>query len=143
MTGLNFKKAGEESGQFESLPEERYELKVTNAELKTASTGTEMIATTFEVVSGKYKNRKLWNNFTLTPKSLVFLHQFLKKAGSKIIDQEDASAEAVIAEMVGMRVSAMATPAKTNQGNPTNTLSNWQASKLPAETGENKASLFD
>lgn len=124
--GYNMKKTGEESNTgFESLPEDRYNVKVVEARMEIAKTGTEMIATTFEVLDGKFKNRKLWNNFTLTDKSMVYLYSFLKGAESDLINAEDAEASDFIAKMPGMRVSVFAEPAITQNGNPTNDLSRW------------------
>ena len=126
--GINFKKIGEESAKsFEALPLGRYNLKVEEAELTKASTGSDMIAVTFVVTEGDYKNRKAWNNFSLVPKAMVFVHQFLKAAGSDLIDQEDVTPNDLANAMVGMEVSAYTEPGQTPSGNPKNTLSQWRA----------------
>ena len=52
-----------EDRTFEPLPKGDYELKCTEAEEKTTKKGGQMIAATFEVVSGKATGRKIWNNF--------------------------------------------------------------------------------
>ena len=94
------KKTGEESNTgFDALPEERYNVRVTEAKMETASTGTEMIVTEFEVLDKQFKNRKLWNNFTLTDKSMVYLYAFLKGAESELIDSEDIEASDIVAAM--------------------------------------------
>lgn len=135
------KKTGEESNTgFDSLPENRYNLKVTDAKMETAKTGTEMIATTFEVLDGEFKNRKLWNNFTLTDKSMIYLYSFLKGAESDLVNAEDVEASDIVAKMPGMRVSVFAEPAKTQNGNPTNNLSKWGkvAPELAIAAGANE-----
>ncbi len=120
------KKTGEESNTgFDALPEARYNLRVTGAKLETASTGNTMIVTEFEVLDTKFKNRKLWNNFTLTPKAMVFLYSFLKGAESDLINSEDVEAGDFVAAMPGMRVSVWAEPDVTNTGKPRNKLSKW------------------
>lgn len=125
--GLDFKTTGEKANtEFAALPLGRYNLRVEDAELTTASTGNQMITTTFVVMDGDFKNRKLWNNFTLTPKALIFLHQFLKAAGSNFLDQDDVQPEEVAKEMFGMEVSAYTEPGVTNTGNPNNKLSQWK-----------------
>ena len=124
--GYNLKATGEASGDFEALPMNRYNLKVEAAEFTKASTGNDMIATTFVVTEGEFKNRKLWNNFTLTPAAMVFLFQFLKAAGSDLIDKEDISGSEIANAMVGMEVSAYTEPSKTNAGNPRNVLTQWK-----------------
>ncbi|MEI6052433.1 MAG: DUF669 domain-containing protein [Opitutaceae bacterium] len=54
-----------EDRNFEPLPKGDYELKCTEAEEKTTQKGGQMIAATFEVVSGKAAGRKIWNNFNI------------------------------------------------------------------------------
>jgi hypothetical protein len=54
-----------EERSYEPLPKGEYELKCTDAEEKTTQKGGTMIAATFEVVSGKHANRKVWNNFNI------------------------------------------------------------------------------
>jgi hypothetical protein len=54
-----------EERSYEPLPKGEYELKCTEAEEKTTQKGGTMIAATFEVVSGKYANRKIWNNYNV------------------------------------------------------------------------------
>ena len=105
--GINFKDIGKNSGgDFKPLPENRYNVKVDKAEVKTASTGTTMIATEFVITDGDFKGRKLWNNFTLTPKAYVYLYSFLKSAGSNMISNEDVDENRVASDMVGLTASA-------------------------------------
>ena len=136
--GINFKTdVGNTTGDFDALPEGRYNLSVDTAEQTVASTGTKMIKVAFRVDDGDYKNRMLWHNFALTPKSYVFLYQFLKAAGSSLIDEDDVDESNIIATLPGMKISAWTEPGTTNAGNPKNDLSRWQA----IEAGES-ANLF-
>tara|TARA_Y100000034_G_C6852159_1_gene386691 strand:- start:81 stop:509 length:429 start_codon:yes stop_codon:yes gene_type:complete len=124
--GLNLKETGKSSGgTFEPLPEGRYNVRVEDSSLTTASTGTQMISTQFVVTDGDFKGRKLWNNFTLTAKSLVYLYNFLKAAGSTLIDTEDIAEAEVATAMKGMVASAFVEPTTTNTGNPTNKIGKW------------------
>jgi len=137
--GLNFKKTGEEATtSFEALPMGRYNLKVEDATMTSASTGSKMIVTTFVVTDGDYKNRKAWNNFSLMPKAMVFIYQFLKAAGSNLITEDDVEPADLAKVMIGMEVSAYTEPGVTPAGNPKNTLTQW---KPVAQ--ENKSSLLD
>jgi hypothetical protein len=127
--GINFKEVGEtqRSGDgFEPLPEGRYNLVVENAELTTASTGNEMIKTTFHVTDGIFINRKLWSNFVLTPKAYGFLFGFLRAAGSDLVTKEDVEPNEIADGLVGLKVSAYTEPGKTPNGNPTNPISKYK-----------------
>lgn len=50
---------------FEPLPVGEYDVEVTNAEYKTASTGSPMYKIEFTIEAGPHKGRKLWRNLTL------------------------------------------------------------------------------
>ncbi len=115
--------------EFTPLPEDRYNYKVTGAEVKRTSTDKDMINTTFEVIDGKYKGRLAWNNFVLTPKSMGFLLSFLTAVGSNLVDKEDVTAEQIAADVKNRTVSAYTVPEKTTQGKAVNALSRWQAVK--------------
>jgi len=124
--GINFKDIGENSGgSFEALPEDRYNVVVEKADLKTASTGTQMISAQFAVTDGQYKGRKLWNNFTLTPKAYVYLYNFLKAAGSKTIDADDVDETEVASQMTGLTASVFVEIKNNNQGNAVNVMSRF------------------
>ena len=84
-----------------------------------------MIKVAFRVSEGDHKNRMLWHNFTLTPKSYVYLFQFLKAAGSDLIDKDDVEPDAIVASLPGTSVTAYTEPGTTNAGNPKNDLSRW------------------
>tara|TARA_Y100000310_G_C20664417_1_gene806646 strand:+ start:671 stop:1120 length:450 start_codon:yes stop_codon:yes gene_type:complete len=124
--GINFKNIGENSGgSFEALPEDRYNVMVEKADLRTASTGTQMISAQFTVTEGQYKGRKLWNNFTLTPKAYVYLYNFLKAAGSTAVDSDDIDESEVAGKMVGLAASVYVEIKNNNQGNAVNVLSRF------------------
>jgi len=124
--GINFKNIGENSGgSFEALPEDRYNVVVEKADLRTASTGTQMISAQFAVTDGQYKGRKLWNNFTLTPKAYVYLYNFLKAAGSKTIDADDVDETEVAGQMLGLTASVFVEIKNNNQGNAVNVMSRF------------------
>ena len=127
--GYDLKTHKSDGGDFAPLPDERYEYKVLDAEVKTTATKKEMISTTFEVLNGSYKGRLAWNNFVLTEKSMGFLLSFLSAVGSSLVDGEDVSAQAIAKDIKGKVVSAYTIATKTSQGNPVNQLSRWQAVK--------------
>lgn len=126
--GINFKTIGENSnGSFEALPENRYNITVEKAEMRTATTGTKMISAQFTIDDGDYKGRKLWNNFTLTPKSQVYLYNFLKAANSPLINDADADEVQVAGSMAGLQASAYVEIKTNNQGNSVNVVSRFSA----------------
>jgi hypothetical protein len=63
--GFDLNEYESEERNYEPLPKGEYELKCSEAEEKTTQKGGQMIAATFEVVSGKYANRKIWNNYNI------------------------------------------------------------------------------
>lgn len=135
---MNLKAIGASNtgGDFDALPEGRYQIEVEEAKLgKSREKQTPCIDVTFRVISGQYENRKLWNSFYLTEKSYFMLYNFLKAAGSALIDEEDVSEEVIANAMVGMRVSAWTQPGKTPSGNPKNDLSKWSAIKTDDDAG--------
>jgi len=138
--GINFKEVGSGSSEgFEALPEGRYNITVENAELTTASTGTEMIKVTFVVNDEKFRNRKLWHNFAMTQKSLIYLFNFLKAGGSSLLDEENVENAVIAKSMIGMKVSAFTEPGTTPAGNPKNDLSKW----TPVAGGATGGTLFE
>ena len=144
--GINFKNIGENSGgSFEALPEDRYNVVVEKADLRTASTGTQMISAQFAVTDGQYKGRKLWNNFTLTPKAYVYLYNFLKAAGSKTIDADDVDETEVAGQMLGLTASVFVEIKNNNQGNAVNVMSRFSGldSSSTATTTTTKAAPAD
>lgn len=140
--GINFKDIGQNTGgDFSPLPENRYNVKVEKAEVKKASTGTTMISAEFVVIDGDFKGRKLWNNFTLTPKAYVYLYNFLKAAGSKMISNEDVDENQVASDMVGLSASTYVETRTTTNGNPANVMGKFSGMDATAATGAD-ANLF-
>ena len=129
MQNFNFPAIGKQSNNndgFDALPEGRYNLVVEAAEQKIAkSSQRPMIEVTFRVIDGKYKNRKLWHNFSLTEKAAIFLYNFLKATGSSLIDEEDVNTKTIIEHITGRYVTAWTQPGKTPSGAPKNELKNW------------------
>lgn len=69
--------SSDEGGGFEALPNDEYEVVVTDAKAKVASTGRNMIETKYRVENGPYKGRTIFNNFVIvtdntTAKSIFF-----------------------------------------------------------------------
>lgn len=115
--GINFKKIGEDSQntEFAPLPEDRYNTKISAAEVGKTKTGHTMITVTFDVASGKYTNRKLWSNFTLTDTAQVYIYTLLKAIGSNIIKEEDVEPEDIAQELIGKECSVYATIENSNK----------------------------
>ena len=124
--GFNVKKGSENSsGPMEALPTGRYPIRVTDAVFGTSDNNNPKIDVTFTVISGEYKNRKLWNTFTLTEKAFVFLGSFLKACNSDLVENEDIEGDAIAAGLIGLTCTAYTEPSKTPAGNPKNELKNW------------------
>lgn len=121
------------SSTLDSLPEDRYQVKIENAILKTTNDGlNQMVALTFVVMDGEFKKRKLWENVTLTEKSLWRLKQILEFSGSPLAAKE-ADIQDVIDDIIGRYLDVYAVPDKTNTGNPTNKITTFYESSLSEE----------
>jgi len=134
--GVNFKKIGEDAGNtdFQPLPEGRYNVKITAAEVGKTKNDNDMITVTFDVMDGKYTNRKLWSNFTLTDKAYVYIYTLLKAVGSDLIDEEDVEPSDISKSLIGGKCSIMASiDNNTLNGKPKNTVGGF---KSLAEAGE-------
>jgi len=109
--GINLKKTGEDSQNtdFQPLPEGRYNVKITAAEVGLTKNKNDMITVTFDVIEGKYTNRKLWSNFTLTDKAVVYVYSLLKALDSDLIDEEDVEPSDIAKALVGGTCSVMVT----------------------------------
>lgn len=69
-------------GGFELVPDGGYNARVAKIEKKTSQAGNTYLAFEFAISDeGTLKNRKLWENFPLTPKALWKLKQLLDAAG--------------------------------------------------------------
>lgn len=104
--GHNLKQASTSTGTFSPIPEGRYILQIDSAEPAMSKNNSEMIKVQYSVLDGKFKGRKVFSNFSLATKALVFVSGLLKALGSKIIDEEDAPTSAICKELLGKRVSA-------------------------------------
>lgn len=69
--GFDLNDYSAEQRNYDPLPKGDYLITCTEAEEKTTKSGGTMIAATFEVVSGKYTGRKVWNNFNIHNNSEV------------------------------------------------------------------------
>ena len=127
-TLLNFNsEISKEANKFDSLPEDRYVVKAEESVAAPTQKGGEMIKVTFVVTEGKYKGRKLWHQFSIGGKSNTFVFNFLKTIGSDIITKDDVTTVDVANAIKGCTVSAFVEPSVTQNGNPTNKLSKFQA----------------
>jgi len=147
MAGINFKKIGEDAGNtdFQPLPEGRYNVKITAAEVGTSKSGKDMITTTFDVIEGKYTNRKLWSNFTLTDKAYVYIYTLLKAIGSDLIDEENVTPKQIASALIGGKCSVMASVENNTQsGKPRNTVGLFKSLDEAGElAGLHNKSLFE
>lgn len=142
--GINLKKIGEDAGNtdFEPLPEDRYNVKITAAAIGKTKKDNDMITVTFDVIEGKYTNRKLWSNFTLTDKAYVYLYSLLRATGSTLLDNEDVTKEEITKSLVNGKCSVMVSiDTNTLNNKPRNVVANF---KSLAEAGElANTSLFE
>ena len=84
---IKIPKLSEVSTASEPLPAAVYDVKITNAELKQSkSSESEMIAVEFTVSDGDFAKRKLWRNFSLVEKALVFLKELCEVADIEMSD---------------------------------------------------------
>ena len=92
--GWNFKSAASDMPDgFEPVEEGRYTLKIEDAGITKASTGTTMLQVTMVIDDDSaFKNRKVWKSFALDkPKSQRFVIQFLKACGTDIWEKDNVS----------------------------------------------------
>ena len=72
-------------GEFEKVPFGKYEVKLTNLELKENSKGNPMIAARFKVIKGSQKGRVIFYNKVVTSSSMIhFGNEFLRSLDSGI-----------------------------------------------------------
>lgn len=152
--GINLKEINDNSNtntEFKALPDDRYTLVIDSATLGTAKNGTtEMIKVAFTVTDGKFKNRKLWTNFTLTQKSYVFILGLLKAIKSPLVEAADVEYDEICKALVKGKCTAWVETSAGFNGKPQNNLSKFAAIEgAPASTGTTpsvpsatKANLF-
>lgn len=112
--GINFKKFNDNnnkdgnnsggSNDFELLPDDDYKLEAEDVSTYEARTGTPMMKVQFGITDGKYKNRKVWHQFPLTEKAMVFIINYLKKIGSDLVDKENVEVQDIIGEIEGSKI---------------------------------------
>ena len=74
--------ATEERGEFESLPDGKYQVVVEKVELThTQSTGNPVLKWTLRVLGPRFANRLLWRNSVITNKTLRYLKTDLHLCG--------------------------------------------------------------
>jgi len=136
--GINFKEIGEnaQNTDFQPLPEARYNVKITAAELGKTKNDNDMITVTFDVMQGKYTNRKLWSNFTLTDKAYVYIYTLLKAIGSSLIDEEDVAPKDIAQALIGGQCSVMANVEQGLNGKDRNTVSNFKSLEEAGELAD-------
>jgi len=113
-----------QGNDFESLPEDRYIVRVEKAEVvKTKKEPVrDMIKVTFVVDEGKYKGRKLWHQIVITSKTQGILLSFLKALQSPLITQEGVQMHQILADIVNRKASVYCKPSVTTSGNASNEL---------------------
>jgi hypothetical protein len=74
--------ATEERGEFESLPDGKYQVMIEKVELThTQSTGNPMLKWTLRVLGPRFANRLIWRNSVITNKTLRYLKTDLHLCG--------------------------------------------------------------
>ncbi|CAM2070255.1 DUF669 domain-containing protein [Sulfidibacter corallicola] len=79
-----------ESKSFEDLPEGKYQVRVAKVELtKAKTTGNPMIKWELLVLSGKYRNRRIWRNSVLTANTMSYIKTDLAICGLELAKLSD------------------------------------------------------
>jgi hypothetical protein len=95
---------GVEAGGGFNIPDGQYVLAVTGVtQKKGAESGNPYLSWEFKVDSGKYKNRKIWDNTSLQPQALWKLRGLLECMG---LDVEDGEFEIDLGDLEGELVGA-------------------------------------
>lgn len=138
--------AFDKSGTFEALPEGNYDLEVVEAEVKTASTGTDMLAVQFKVLDGEYANRRVFRNYPITAKAIGFLKALYAACQLDLpVLVENGRVELNIepGEFIGCQVAAVVTVRdytdSTGVAREGNDLKNMRPLKKAAAKADNKA----
>ena len=91
--------------EFQELPEELYTVTITQALLNT-SEERPVINWEFTICDGDFSTRRMWDNFTLTPKNKYFLNRdFLSPLGLTINAASELTA--ALTKAMGMKVKLM------------------------------------
>jgi hypothetical protein len=89
--GLNWDKILQDQAEEATasvLPEHEYDVEVVKAEATKASTGSPMIKLTCDIVSGPFKNKRLWTNVVLKSDSPGAMRMALKKLAGLGLSRE-------------------------------------------------------
>lgn len=93
------------SGGFEPLPDDTwFNVKVLDAELRTASTGSIGVRLDMEVEDGPYKRRRIFDTMWITPKSAAW---FREKVSAFGIDLPEGPLEFDEQQLVGRRAAVI------------------------------------
>jgi len=123
------------SGQdFDALPEDRYVLECINAELTKSKADNLKIATSFKIIDGYFKNRRLWHDFSLVQTALFNLKNYFEAAGidtaGKKVEPEDLPALLKNTQVSGYVVKTIF------DGKPGNKITNWAPANASATENE-------
>lgn len=143
--GINFKQVGNDTQttDFAPLPEDRYTVKISDAVVGKTKNDHDMITVTFDITEGKYVNRKLWSNFTLTDKAYIYMYALLKSIGSNLIENEDVEPDDIKNALIGGKCTVYATIENSGVTNkPRNTVGNFKPLGEAEEVSSGKANLF-
>ena len=132
MSKINFGDVSD--NEFEALPEDRYTVECVDAKMGESKTGNKKISAQFKVVDGNYKNRRLFNDFSLVQKAWFNLKNYFVAAGI------DISGEIEFDDLPDMMKGTTTTVWVTQEeynGKPQNRLSQWVSAD-----GEDGGSMF-
>ncbi|WP_321471436.1 DUF669 domain-containing protein [uncultured Paludibaculum sp.] len=73
--------ATEERGDFESVPDGKYQVAVEKVELTQSSTGNPMLKWTLRILAPRFANRFLWRNSVFTHNTLKYVKTDLHMCG--------------------------------------------------------------
>lgn len=128
----NVNEAGNQSNEYKALPEDRYTLRVENAEFKMSRTNKPLIETTFVVADGKFAKRKIWNNYFLTEKAVPIFKKLLTTINSPLAEKAGVEGHDLAAAIQGATVSYMVTEGLSNSGKPRNEIDPWSLQAVDA-----------
>ena len=124
-----------ESDDFDSLPDGRYQVEVASVELTVSkSAGNPMLAWELTVLGPRYVGRKIWrNNMMITPENIRWLKHDLWKCGLKLQKLNDLKTR--LTELLDLRLEVTLKTKKEIQ--------NVFFNKLLTGKGQGKAENFE
>lgn len=120
-------------GEYTPIEPGRYTLEVNQVEEKTAKTGTKLLSVTFNILGPKFKNRKVWANFVLLEKALIYLKNFVDAVDSDLVKDGIDTSE-LASKLVGRKVQGYVDIEAGTQGKPRNVVKNYSKDEGAAET---------